>query len=99
MPKEKIFISGKISGYHYYYAYQKFAKTDKYLSKLGYKVVNPMCLCQRNWSRLRCMAVCLWNLIHCDTIYMLEDWKDSRGARIEYTIACLLRKDIIFQTF
>ena len=97
MQAEKIFISGKISGLHYFYAYKRFAAAEKYLTELGYKVTTPMCLCQKNWSWLRCMAVCLWNLIQCNTIYMLENWKDSQGARIEYAIACLLRKNIIFQ--
>lgn len=97
MHKTKIYISGKVSGLNYYYAYHKFAAADKYLSQMGYKVINPMCLCHRDWSWLRCMIVCLWHLIPCLYIYMLDGWEYSRGARIEYRIAQLLNKKIIKQ--
>lgn len=92
--KTKIFISGKISGLNYYYAYHRFATAEKTLSKMGYKVVNPVCLCNKDWCWLRCMAVCLFHLLRCDAIYLLDNWQYSRGARIEYSIAKLLKKDI-----
>ena len=97
--KTKIFISGKISGLHYYYAYHKFATAEKHLERMGYKVVNPMCLCKRDWSWARCMILCLLHLLHCQSIYMLENWEYSRGAKIEYRIARLLNKKIIFQKY
>lgn len=99
MQAEKIFISGRVSGLHYDYAYQKFASANKLLEKMGYKVINPMCICHRNWSWIRCMAVCIWNLIQCDAIYMLEDWDLSKGSKIEYRIARMLKKKIIFQKY
>lgn len=97
MPKEIIFISGKITGLNYNYAWHKFAAAEKYLTRMGYRVINPMCLCEKGWSWLRCMAVCLWNLLRCDSIFMLENWEYSRGARIEYRVARLLNKNIIKQ--
>ena len=89
----KIFISGKVSGIEYYVAYQTFANADRMLSQQGYNVINPMKICKKRWSWLRCMAVCLWHLTWCHKIYQLDNWRDSCGARIEYKWAKLLKKD------
>lgn len=43
------------------------------------------------------MCVCLWHLVWCSHVYMLDDWRHSRGARIEHLIASLLNKNIIYQ--
>lgn len=91
----KVFISGKVSGIEYYVAYQTFANADRQLSSMGYQVINPMKICRKNWSWLRCMAKCLWAIMFCDKVYQLEDWKDSKGARIEYRWAKFLRKRIL----
>ena len=39
------------------------------------------------------MAFCLY-----DGIYMLEDWKESEGAKTEYQFAIATNKEIIFQS-
>lgn len=93
--KEKVFISGKVSGMEYYVAYQTFANADRFLSQQGYKVVNPMKICKKHWSWLRCMAKCLWAMMFCNKIYQLPNWKESRGARIEYKWAKFLRKRFV----
>ena len=91
----KVFISGKISGEEYYVAYGKFANAERVLASMGYEVVNPMKICKRDWSWVRCMIKCLWAIMWCDKIYQLPDWKESKGARIEYKWAKLLRKRIL----
>lgn len=91
----KVFISGKVSGIKYYVAYQTFANADRLLSQQGYKVVNPMKICKKHWSWARCMIKCLWAIMFCDKIYQLPNWQESRGARIEYKWAKLLRKRIL----
>ena len=91
----KGFISGKISGLEYYVAYGKFSNAERMLQQMGYATVNPMKICKKNWSWLRCMIKCLWAIMFCDKIYQLEDWKDSRGARIEYRWAKFLGKRIV----
>lgn len=93
--KEKVFISGKVSGIEYYVAYQTFANADRLLSQQGYNVINPMKICKKHWSWLRCMIKCLWAIMFCDKIYQLPGWQDSRGARIEYKWANFLRKRIL----
>ena len=95
----KIFISGRITGDPN--CVEKFYQAEKRL-KSSYDVVNPCYL--QFWglplvcySWRTCMMVCLWNLVKCSTVYMLEDWKESRGARIEHKVAKLFRKKMIYQ--
>lgn len=91
----KVFLSGQVSGLEYYVAYQTFANADRLLSQQGYKVINPMKICKKHWSWLRCMAKCLWAIIFCDKIYQLPGWQESRGARMEYKWGRFLRKKIL----
>ena len=91
----KVFISGKISGLNYHVAYGKFSNAERTLQQMGYATVNPMKICKKNWSWLRCMIKCLWAIFFCKKVYQLPDWKDSKGARIEYRWAKLLRKRIL----
>ena len=91
----KVFISGKVSGMDYYVAFNKFSEEEAMLSRIGYEVVNPTKLCKKHWSWLRCMVVCLWNLLWCNCVYQLDNWLDSRGARIEYKWAKFLGKKIL----
>ena len=93
--RTKVFISGKISGLEYYVAYGKFSNAERMLQQMGYATVNPMKICKKNWSWLRCMIKCLWAIMWCKKVYQLEDWKDSKGARIEYRWAKFLRKRIL----
>ena len=93
----KAFISGRVSGINYEYAKRNFKKVEKVLVKQGYEVVNPTTLCKKEWSWLRCMIVCLWHLIKCDAVYFLRNYKNSKGAMIEYKIAKILGKLMYFE--
>ena len=93
--RTKVFISGKVSGIEYYVAYQTFANADRQLSSMGYQVINPMKICRKNWSWLRCMAKCLWAITFCHKIHQLPNWEERRGARIEYRWAKLLNKSFL----
>lgn len=92
--KIKVFISGKVSGMPYLVAYGKFSQADRVLSRMGYKVINPTKICKNKWSWLRCMVVCLWHLLWCDEVMQLDNWEESRGAKIEYKWARFLGKRI-----
>ena len=83
----KIYISGKITGLPIEQARAKFIDAEKKLEKAGYTVVNPMNLKFRNDSWDHCMCRCIPALLGCSSIYMLPDWEDSKGARIERYIA------------
>lgn len=91
----KIFISGRVSGIPYKTAKYNFLRAERYWQRKGYQVVNPTKLCNKNWSWIRCMIVCLWNLAKCRYVYFLPNYTYSRGAKIEFKVAKLLNKIII----
>lgn len=91
----KIFISGRVSGINYQTAKYNFLRAERYWQRKGYQVVNPTKLCNKNWSWIRCMIVCLWNLAKCRYVYFLPNYTYSRGAKIEFKVAKLLNKIII----
>lgn len=93
----KVFISGRVSGLPYDYAKAKFDKAERYFLAAGYQVFNPTEVCKLEWSWVRCMIVCLWYLFQCDTVAFLDNWKESRGARIEHFVAKVCRKTIVEQ--
>lgn len=87
MKREKCYIAGKVSGLEYADVERKFAAAAFILARRGYEPINPTKLCNPKWGWWRCMAVCLWNLLKCDCIFLLHDWSDSRGARVEKKLA------------
>lgn len=96
----KIYISGKIGGLDYKEAFEKFESREKQLIIIGYEVVNPMKIhppreIPRTWEEF--MVEDIQELFKCESIYMLEDWGQSKGARVEYAIAKELGFKIIFE--
>lgn len=98
MKKLKIQLVGKITGEDYQQTKIKFCQAvttiqGRYITR---NVANPMALCRQNWSWVRCMVVCLFNIIFkVNTIAVLPDWVDSKGAKIEVVTAILFNKKII----
>lgn len=99
MNNKKIFISGRVSGIKYDTAKRNFSKWEKYWKEQGYEVVNPINLCNKDWSWLKCMCVCLWNLIKCDSTFFMGNYIYSKGSRIELFVARLFRKNIWEQDY
>lgn len=98
MGKKKVYISGKITGSIGFM--EKFAQAQKELEEKGYVVVNPALVNSNmpigtTWDEY--MKLSLVMLEMCTAIYMLEDWKDSLGAREEYRKALKWGKEIIFE--
>ena len=91
---KKVFISGKVSGLPYVYAQKRFNRAASLFQ--GCEVHNPVKLCKPYWSWPRCMAVCLWHLMRCDTVVFMDNWQDSKGARIEHRVAKLLGKTVVY---
>lgn len=90
----KLYISGRITGIKYPTAVRNFAHAQRYWERKGYKVVNPINLCKQGWNWYICMAICLYHLLWCKYVYMLPNYKRSRGAMIEYKVAKKLGKII-----
>ena len=97
MSQAKIYISGKISGIENE-APKLFKDAENYLNKIGYYPINPMELNHnhdKSWHSY--MKEDVKALCDCDKIYMLSNYKDSKGAIIELEIANYLGIDVMFQ--
>ncbi len=98
--KLKFYIAGKISGLDYEEAWNNFKAAEIALETLGHGSVNPM---RENgldgdgnehpWAEY--MRRDIPHLLRCDGIYLLSNWKDSKGARLERHIAEELGMEII----
>lgn len=108
---KKTYLSGKIRGLDEKQYTQNFESaridylkryelTEYPISKENYCcVINPCCIkplfgIKKYWCY---MITDIYQLLKCDSIFMLNNWKDSRGARIELSIALLTGKKVIFQ--
>ncbi len=97
----KIYLSGKISGlsekeYTENFENAKFSPTiEKHYAKIFYNPceIKPLFGIKKYWCF---MAADLYTLIFkCDAIYLLDNWKDSKGAKIELFFALLTRKRVL----
>lgn len=61
------------------------------------EIVNPATFDVNGKVYWRTMFYCVRKLLKCEYIFMLNDWQQSRGARIEHRIAKLFHKQIIYQ--
>ncbi len=95
----KVYISGKITGLDYQEAFDIFEKAELEVKNLGGTPINPMKICENNpnWSWEDYMEKDLGALLRCEGIYMLKNWGNSRGARIEYAVAKEMGLTIEFQ--
>jgi len=95
----KIYISGKISGIPLKQVKAKFDYADRELRQLGYtRIINPLNIKHRmNATWREFMENDIIELVKCDGIYMLLDYKKSKGAMLELHIAKKLGLEIIYQ--
>ena len=94
----KIYISGKISGTNLTETRKRFAAVAKAMKRLGVEPVNPLDngLSEHdNWEAHIVKDIA--TLLQCKAIYMLQDWQDSKGARIEYYIATQIGIPIMYE--
>lgn len=85
----KIYIAGKITGLTPEQFHNKF-DIARLLVKRKHpnaEIIIPTELCDDSWGWEKCMDVCIDTLWGCDTIYLMPDWKDSKGSFIEKKIA------------
>ncbi len=94
----KVYISGKITGLPFEEVEGNFYHAQNRLEEEGFEVVNPLengLPREAEWREHVKADIRL--LLECDTIYLLENWKESKGARIERDIAVALGYDIVEQ--
>lgn len=84
---EKIYVAGKVTGMEEA-AKELFAAASRNLLMAGKVPVNPMMLDHSHdgkWESY--MKVCIAALCSCDSIYMLPNWRQSKGANVEHSLA------------
>ena len=93
--KTRIYISGKITGTDDYI--ERFKEVEEHLGLLyNYEVVNPATMLDHlpdTTTHAEYMHVSYALLDICDGIYLMDGWKDSKGAVMEYDYA--LEKGLI----
>lgn len=94
---KKIYISGKITGDPQYK--EKFDYVAAVIEAAGYAPVNP--------TEVHLEDAATWGdymrhdiklLCDCDGVYMLNDWQESKGAKIEHQLAQDLGMKIYYGT-
>lgn len=93
-----VYISGKISGLGLDVAKSKFKAAEIALQERGFLTINPFDLNDDATGWKECMINDIAILFgNCDGIFMLNNWRRSRGARIERIIAQELGLFIAYQ--
>lgn len=88
----KIYISGAISNDPNYK--DKFDAAEKGLIAEGHLIVNPAKNNAGDYAEY--VDIGLFELMRCDAIYMLPDWRTSVGARLELHYATATGKIVLF---
>lgn len=100
MRRRKCYISGRISGLPRGEAERNFSSAVLQVFKMGYIPVNPMNTpLPYWWPWILHMLYDCCVLMGCDAIALQENWRESRGARIEHRLAIYLGKEIKFLSF
>ena len=82
-----VYIAGKVSGIEME-ARVLFKRTEIKLLLQGHDVINPMELehdHDKTWQSY--MRECISAMMRADAIYLLPNWRESKGARIEVQLA------------
>lgn len=95
----KIYISGQISNMDYSEAFGLFECAEAVLKLAGHEPVNPMKsegeVPGKRWCEY--IAEDILILDYCDGIYMLANWRNSNGAKVEHHLCEILGKAIFYE--
>lgn len=94
----KIYIAGKISGEPRLKMQQKFFDAAEQLTAKGHESFIPSILPDYpDVPHSDYLHICFAMIDVCDAVYMLSDWQQSKGARLELQYAADWKKDIYYQ--
>ena len=96
----RVYIAGKITGLSVEEFKANFESGVRDLETMGVirdNIVNPARYTIDDGSWVEYMKLCLTKLIECDTIFMLDKYQTSKGARFELLTARKLDMRVIFQ--
>lgn len=93
MRNRRIYIAGQITGNPKYK--EQFLSAELKLTLEGWNVYNPA---QNNcYSYREYIDTGLHQLMHSDAIYLLNGWKESKGATLEAQYAMTVGLDILHE--
>ena len=92
----KIYVAGKVTGLPIHEVIEKFNKAQLKLEAYGFEVINPLEIVKekaQGWDTdwQTAMRLCITAMMTADAIYLLKDWQDSDGARLEHQLADMLK--------
>lgn len=96
----KVYIAGKVTGENREHCRYKFGYVSSELRKKGHSVINPFAMFEDMrgyFEKEDEMTICFAAITVCDAVYMLTDWHDSEGAKMEHKFALDHGKKIIYQ--
>ena len=94
MIKKRIYVSGRISGTRDYAC--RFAAAETRLLLRGHDAINPVKRTKKG-KYADMIRADLRLIDECDAVYMLKDWMQSQGARLEHDYAAATGKEIIYE--
>lgn len=93
---KRVYISGPITGTNDFR--ERFAAVEASLSEKGYLVLNPAKMADvlpEDATHSEYMRISFHLLDLCDTIYLMKNWQNSKGANQEYGYARCKEMEII----
>lgn len=90
-----VYIAGRMRGLEDF-GQSKFMAAEDKLVEAGHTVLNPAKF-PPTMPYERCMPICLAMLEQADAIYVLDNWEDSEGARLELAYARFQKKVVMFE--
>ena len=88
----KVYISGKISGFPDFK--KTFDDAEEFLLERGFQtVMNPAKL-PPEMNPADYMRICFSMVDSCDIVVMLDNWKDSKGAKLVCDYAIYIGKEV-----
>lgn len=89
--EETVYISGAITGLPKAKYEKAFEEAERFLEEKGFIPINPLNIARhedtRNWTWEDFMKRDIPVLLKCKYIYLLPNWKKSKGAKFERLIA------------
>ena len=93
-----VYISGPMSGYEDFNC-PAFDRAEAKLRKRGWRTINPADHgIVPDWSWGDYLRLDIRELSYCDSIYMLNGWASSKGARLERHIAKELGMTVYYES-
>ena len=93
-----IYISGPIQSIDRLDARNRFQNAENMLRDKDWNVINPIKIAKpENATWADCMVADIAKVFDADAIYMLRQWKQSTGARIELDVAIEIGLEIHFE--